>query len=387
MICTVSGQQPSKIMPLKCLGDGREIYAFDVESEEAWASLRLQNSTSRHLRMPCCGAGVVLRESKLGTRHFAHARRGDCATAPETAEHLLAKHLVVAGIRRTSWAAHTERTGQTPAGDEWRADVLAEKGKAKVAFEIQWSAQPDDETVRRQERYAAAGVRGLWLFRQRKFPTTKQIPAFRLAFKPEEQAFQVLLPSPLYSPEWMTSKELDAPRVWQQAVELEDFVQGALSGRLRFAPTLGAKMPFEVHAAEGVCWRCKKPTNIVTGLVFAAGRVFPGHPSIDTSIYELADAPGGVEGLQALFPVQRLKSLGVGAIKPRHSKTEGRAYMSNGCVHCDAIQGRFFEHEVAYASEKLLEVDAELKPEWASAMPDSKADIYCWWFDTRAELG
>jgi hypothetical protein len=32
----------------------------------------------------------------------------------------------------------------------------------------------------------------------------------------------------------------------------------------------------------------------------------------------------------------------VGAIKSRYSKTIGAFYLSNGCYHCDAIQGDFF---------------------------------------------
>lgn len=181
-------------MPLKCLTGNCEIYAFDVDSRADWECLRKQNSANGHLRMPCCGARVVLKESKLGTRHCAHAKRGDCATAPETAEHLLAKPIVVAGIRNTPWSAHPERSGRTPDGDEWRADVLAEKGKSKVAFEIHWSPQTNEETVRRQERYEVAGVRGLWLFRQNKFPVAKQIPAFKLVFKADESAFRLKTP-------------------------------------------------------------------------------------------------------------------------------------------------------------------------------------------------
>ena len=35
------------------------------------------------------------------------------------------------------------------AGDGWRADVLAEQGPERVAFEVQWSAQDAEETLRR----------------------------------------------------------------------------------------------------------------------------------------------------------------------------------------------------------------------------------------------
>ena len=166
-------------MPLKCLRGDEAIYAFDVESDEAWKGLRKRNAEAKDLRMRCCGASVVLRTSKLGTRHFAHARRDPCSTAPETAEHLLAKMAVVDGIRGTGWKALPEQEGRTPDGEGWKADVLAEKGKARVAFEIQWSRQDEAETERRQRRYADAGVRGLWLFRQHDFPTGKETPAFR----------------------------------------------------------------------------------------------------------------------------------------------------------------------------------------------------------------
>lgn len=182
----------------------------------------------------------------------------------------------------------------------------------------------------------------------------------------------------------MSARDLKEDHVWQQSVELQEFVQGALTGRLQFAPALNAKIPLEVIAAEAECWKCKRPTNIVTELVFAASRVFPGHPDIHTSIHELAEASNGIDDMKALFPASDLQTHGIGAIKPRYSKTVGAAYMSNGCLHCDALQGQWFEHEVMDAGEKAFELDVTLKPEWAEAMADSRSSVYCWWFDARA---
>ncbi len=76
-------------MPLKCLNGNEEVYAFNFSSDEDWEDLRKENSKTKALRMPCCNALVTLRTSKLGTKHFAHARIGSCTTAPEKAEHLM----------------------------------------------------------------------------------------------------------------------------------------------------------------------------------------------------------------------------------------------------------------------------------------------------------
>jgi phage FluMu protein Com len=58
----------------------------------------------------------------------------------------------------------TERTGISPKGDVWVADVFCEKGASKVAFEVQMSPQTKDETVRRQFQYKESGVRTAWFY-------------------------------------------------------------------------------------------------------------------------------------------------------------------------------------------------------------------------------
>ena len=368
-------------MPLKCLDGEREIYAFDTESDDAWEALRSKNAETKALRMPCCGAGVVLRTSKLGTRHFAHVKRGPCETAPETAEHLLAKMAVIEGIKSTAWSAMPEQSGRTPSGEEWRADVLAAKGKGKVAFEIQWSRQDNEETVRRQQRYAAAGVRGLWLFRQKDFPTGRETPSFRLVFNAEANSFDVMMPSPHYDAMWVARNTTDEMS-WGQRIPLQRFVAGALEGRLRFAPALGLRMPVEVNAVRIRCWRCKKETGVVMGLVFAASSALAGCPDIPVSIYDMGeDLPNGAAELMSIIPPSLLGRHGIGTVKPRRSKSAGGVYLSNGCVHCDALQGRFFEHEFAFESEKAFQTEAVFKAEWVPRLSESTKYANLWWFD------
>ncbi len=72
-------------MPLRCVTGQPpvSILAFDLSCPE-WEALSARNRQDRHLRMPCCGAQVVLRTSPLGTHFFAHkAREGTCS-GPET---------------------------------------------------------------------------------------------------------------------------------------------------------------------------------------------------------------------------------------------------------------------------------------------------------------
>jgi hypothetical protein len=158
---------PYHTMPLKCLSPQGKEYAFR-HTGESWAELKAANATNKHLRMDCCGAQVVLKRSNRGTRFFAHARRGPCSTAPESAEHLLAKDIIARAAEAAGWNATTEERGTSPSGKGWIADVLC--GKSQNA----------EETEARQGIYKKSGVRGLWLMRQPVIPRSQSTPAFQL---------------------------------------------------------------------------------------------------------------------------------------------------------------------------------------------------------------
>lgn len=370
-------------MPLKCFCSGRELFAFDISTDQDWDALRASNRKEHPLTMPCCGADVVLRTSKLGTRHFAHARRGNCDTAPESAEHLLAKAMIVEAVRQTQWLPCPEQSGKTPGGNEWRADVLATKGEAKVAFEVQWSRQTSMETKQRQSLYAEAGVRGLWLFRQLDFPISKAVPAFRLVFVEEARNFDVLLPSP--SCQYRVSRrELDQPGAWGQRIGLPQFIQGSLEGRLHFAPAVGQRMPLLISTVRIPCWKCKKETGIVMELTLAASRLFPGHPDIPLSMYELDECfPTGATDVMEFLPPALMRSHGVGVVRPRYSRTMGGSYLSNGCIHCDALQGQFFDHEHFYEPRTVFETEAMLKASWLPELEETNMYANIWWFNAH----
>jgi len=150
-------------MPLRALLDGKQLYSF-LHLDDEWQQLK-QNDIRKRLKMACCDRRAIPKTSKLGTPYFAHHKRGDCSSAPESAEHLYLKSLVAKTAIEFGWNVVTEQRGETPDGEAWVADVFCSKGSSKLAFEIQWSYQHREEFERRQAKYVASGVRCAWLYR------------------------------------------------------------------------------------------------------------------------------------------------------------------------------------------------------------------------------
>ncbi len=119
---------------------------------------------------------VCMEETFCRTRHFVHQRANGCSGSGETFQHLWAKAEVLHACADAGWQASTEVSG-----DGWRADVLASRGSARVAFEVQWSSQDEDAFGFRQKRYAVDGIRGCWLFRgEVPSPAQRELPIFVL---------------------------------------------------------------------------------------------------------------------------------------------------------------------------------------------------------------
>jgi hypothetical protein len=49
-----------------------------------------------------------------------------------------------------------------------------------------------------------------------------------------------------------------------------------------------------------------------------------------------------LEVVAGVLPEPARQAAGVGMVKPRHSQTAGRWYLSNGCMWCDALLGEYF---------------------------------------------
>lgn len=293
-------------MPLRARVADREVIAPLLEDAD-YARLR-DELRRRHqvAQLPCCDGEAFLRTSKLGTRHFVHRADRDCSGTGETLAHLWLKAEIVSGCESVGWSAQTEASG-----DGWRADVLASRGDARVAFEVQWSAQDEATTRERQRRYAADGVRGCWLYRGEVAAPSRELPLF--ALKPNAGRATVV----------HAGHEL----------EVREFVARLLTRRVRFVES--GRVKRRVNFITMDCWRCDKAAHIF----FAEQRSVCGHrvfddvDAFDRDVLARVDSWLNSAGRGAVE---------IGAIKRRYSKTVGRSYLSFGCPRCDALFGDFF---------------------------------------------
>ena len=226
-------------MAFSCNKDNQIIYGFQYDLKD-WITLK-ENKESA-FKMTCCGNQAILKTSKLGTQFFAHKvkpKTSDCSTGGESAEHIHIKYLVMKELDRNGWAVEVEKRGATPNGEEWIADIYAEKGKAKIAIEVQWSPQAFIETRRRQEKYAQSGVRCAWLLRSGSIKarnaivgdyaySTKDLPVFSI-YRNKRQDGQTYM---VYNVNKLKPDSYDP--LEPIALELEDFIKSLVSSNIRF---------------------------------------------------------------------------------------------------------------------------------------------------------
>jgi competence protein CoiA len=256
---------------------------------------------------------------------------------------------------------------------------MASRGAHRIAFEMQWSAQSSDETARRQEQYRSSGVRGLWLFRHPSaVQVSKDIPSLHVEVQLDPALAWVSIPHETpYG-----SKKMEYQ--WGPKIELGRFVRGCLARKFIWAPGIEEVVPLEVFTADQVCWRCKRPTSIVTRLVFRVDLLVPGARSVSLKMGNFDNPVGRTVLAQALGSAD-LRALGIGQVKERFSRTRGHAYLSNGCVHCDALQGAFFENELYGEDAATLTVECTMDSElFDGARFDTP---FRWVFDERFEPG
>ena len=235
-------------MPLRCVDEQGATIDASTCSEAEWKALRARARAERHLRMPCCPAQAVLKTSRLGTRFFAHKAKGTCTWKPEGDVHIHLKALTLNAAREAGWGAESESSGSTPDGERWTADVLAWRDDEKIAVEIQWSGQTNEETLRRQERYRRSGIMGVWLLRQPGFPISEDLPAACIGGTVEE-GLKVLIPKRADA----SARHREEKRHWAQTLAAERFMTAVFEGRFRFGIPHATKVRIDITTELAPC--------------------------------------------------------------------------------------------------------------------------------------
>ncbi|MDE2414337.1 MAG: hypothetical protein KGM60_06215 [Comamonadaceae bacterium] len=348
-------------MPIRAASDQGDIHAFTLNAKQ-WVELK---ATYRdlNLRMPCCGVPAIPKTSTRGTYFFAHARRGECTTADESPEHLYCKSLIAKAALDAGWIVTTERPGVSPAGEVWIADVFCQKGMAQLALEVQISPQTDEETIRRQLRYKASGVRGAWFFgaraRRETVPFDLKTPAFSL--------------HPFVAGELPTLQRFE--------VSLPEFVTALLQKRVSWTIPRYSR-PLLVEFVKDSCWACKKPVKQVLehmrggespdGEALTAEDYYEGR--WNPMVYTAPSLSNKLEAIQADISNEELAAQGLNLIG-RQDVIRGkptRFPFCNLCLHCHAPQNNFYLSKHVYASMRQPEPDTDI---WSLSSPgDTKTD-------------
>lgn len=309
-------------MPLRAVLDGEQIESFTYVPE-SWTALKAAYK-SRSLVTECCGERAIPKVSKRGTQFFAHVRRGECTSAAETPEHLYLKWVVAQAAHDAGWLVTTEYAGTTPDGEEWIADVFCQGREACFAVEVQWSPQTLETYKERQARYAASGVRALWLYRvngnrslfDALLPTSKDLPLFGVCKDAQSGSFHV----PGFG------------------VKVETFATDMLAGHLKWRPRPGTCKRAGLITDIERCRRCNHDVEMVRGVMFHEEGIQLRYESFgDDAVAEFVYAL--IQGASIEWKVR---------VERQYSKTLGRAYIANVCRACLGIQGRHFQlgHEI-----------------------------------------
>ena len=302
-------------MPLRAQIDGKNVSAIEFDNA-AWAALK-KNYKTANLHMPCCQNKAIPKTSKLGNFFFSHARRGECTSAPESAEHIYLKTTIAMAAQACGWSVVTEAQGETLDGARWVADVLCTKVRAKVALEVQLSYQTTSELAARQDCYRKAGVRSAWFAGHKRFKTdyihaSKDIPVF------------YLLP-------FEASKE---PTVAEFGLPLSAFVIALLSKKITWKEIPKISYIYSVKFLEDVCWKCHREVKQVVGWSV------DGYNHIGRTVATMSTV---LESISESVSNRELTMRGLNAIS-KFAPMKGNAPefpYCNVCIHCGAAQSNY----------------------------------------------
>ncbi|MFK0113109.1 hypothetical protein [Streptomyces sp. NPDC091217] len=119
----------------------------------------------------------------------------------------------------------------------------------------------------------------------------------------------------------------------------DDFDPDTIALPAALPPGSALTVVLRVLALTRTCWSCGKDTTCLIGL-------YPQQPARGYVGLFTTDNPQTMALVKRLLQQYGRGDLAL-TIKSRYSKTMRERQLSNGCVHCDALQGNFPTHEEA----------------------------------------
>lgn len=223
---------------------------------------------------------------------------------------------------------------------KWKADIVVDYGKYKVAFNIGKNPRNIKETylAMHEER-----VCGCWLLLPSKngfSPTIGDEPCFSLFDK--NGKLEVLL-----------------NKVWEEeiTIELSDFISSLIKGNIRHADKIKIKY-VDVCFYKKECWKCHRESDVY----FVYKSISEDDIEIEGGIENFN--PNLIKGIKQYIKDHPEKGIALGEIKPRLSRTIQETYPSFGCAYCDSLFGKFFIQdsfaEMIYYANKLPKARIEI---------------------------
>lgn len=242
------------------------------------------------------------------------------------------KHKEIQAHIATVCRQNAYSTKEEHGGVGWRADVLATKGLAKVAFEVQLAGQSLRRTIERQQRYARDSVTCCWLFER---------PLPKLSTERPDL--------PLFYVSQAAAGEFHVSLSGRNEVPLTVFIGEFLGGRIRFCPTARTKVEQSLRLVffEMKCWKCQTINHIYYSegtLLAACNAVIEPEEGLWESDH-IEYRPEIVAAAKRFLATPAGTHLHLGEIKRRYSRTVNDSYLSFGCYKCDSIFGDWYVME------------------------------------------
>jgi competence protein CoiA len=111
-----------------------------------------------------------------------------------------------------------------------------------------------------------------------------------------------------------------------------------------------------IRTAPTTCWSCGVDTTIISSLLLTRA-----DDDTECAVADFTEYPALIDDVNRA--TSELND--VGEIKLRFSKALTRAYMSNGCSHCDALFGQHFEIHARYEERDTAGLIVPVSGEWA----------------------